>query len=190
MDKSFVEGVLLQRFTSFMKDCIDVDFSLDSVIDPALIKSIAPEWMKQVNSFRGMFSLFQEIIKSDRYVRFNSDKAYLELSMFKDYLASNSNMGLEEDEQIEFLNMLKQMLITEYPGGSGISRGFTMEELYGLTEVADLDIDYDDFADEILYPMAMAGLLVSVGTPFKGKDGFIRRPQPYVPSLRLMLSLD
>ena len=189
MDKAFVEGLLLQRFETFMVGFLDIDFSLESVIDPELIKSIAPEWMKQVNSFRGMFSLFQEVINSDRYVRFNSDKAYLELSMFKDYLASNSDRGLEEDEQIEFLNAFKEMLRSEYPGGSGI-RGFTTEELYNLAEEAGIDIEFDDFAEDILYPMAMAGLIVSVGIPYKGENGFIRRPEPYVPSLKLMLSLD
>ena len=189
MDKPFVEGALIQRFETFMKEFLDVDFSLDTVIDPKLINSIAPEWMKQVNSFRGMFSLFQEVIHSDRYVRFNSDKAYLELSMFKDYLASNSDMGLEEDEQIEFLNAFKEMLRSEYPGGSGI-RGFTTEELYYFAEAADIDIAFDDFAEDILYPMAMSGLIVSVGNPYKGDGGFIRRPEPYVPSLKLMLSLD
>lgn len=189
MDKAFVEGVLLQRFKVFMEEFIDVDFSLESVIDPKLINSIAPEWMKQANSFRGMFSLFQEIINSDRYVRFNSDKAYLELTMFKDYLASDSDMGLDEYEQIEFLTALKEMLRSEYPAGSGI-KGFTTEELYSLAEEAGIDIEFDDFAEDILFPMAMAGLIVSCGIPYKGDDGFIRRPEPYVPSLKLMLSLD
>lgn len=189
MDKKFVEGVLLQRFETFMKEFLDVDFSLESVIDPKLISSIAPEWMKQANSFRGMFSLFQEVVNSDRYVRFNSDKAYLELTMFKDYLASDSDMGLEEDEQIEFLTAFKEMLRSEYPAGSGI-KGFTTEELYNLAEVADIDIEFDDFAEDIIYPLARSGLIVSCGIPYKGNNGFVRRPEPYVPSLKLMLSLD
>ncbi len=190
MDKAFVEGVLEQRFRCFMGNVIDPDFRISSVIDSELIeKHIAPEWMKQVNSFRGMFSLFQEIVNNDKYVRFNNDKAFLELTMFKDYLAGDRSLGLEEEEQIEFLDVFREMLKSEYPGGSGIN-GFTTDELFGLAEEAGLDIEYEDFAEDILYPMATAGLIVSIGIPYKGEDGFVRRPEPYVPSLKLMLSLD
>lgn len=191
MDREFVEGVLVQRFHAFMGEFIDVDFSLDSVIDSELIgRYIAPEWMKNVNSFRGMFSLFQEVVNNDRYVRFNSDKAFLELSMFKEYLADDNSLGLDEEEQQEFLEVFRAMLKSEYADGSGISRGFTVDELYGLVEEADIDVEYEDFAEDILYPMAMSGLIVSVGVPRKGENGFVRRPEPYVPSIKLMLSLD
>lgn len=190
MDRKFVEGVLVQRFETFMGEYLDPGFSLDTNIDPNLINSIAPEWMKQVNSFRGIFSLFQEVVNNDKYVRFNSEKSFLELSMFKEYLAGDNSFGLEEEEQEAFLDVFREMLKTEYKGGAGIGRGFTIDELYELAEMAEIEIDYDDFAEEIIYPMAVAGLIVSVGIPFKGDDGFIRRPQPFVPSLKLMLSLD
>ena len=62
------------------------------------------------------------------------------------------------------------------------------DELYSLAETAGIDIEYDDFAEDILYPLAVAGLLVSVGVPAYENGTFIRRPAPFVPSLKLLLS--
>ena len=188
MDKDFLCGVLNQRFEHFMWNYTEVDFTLDSVIDPQLIQYLAPEWMKSANSFRGIFSLLQEIVNNDKYVRYNCDKAYLELSMFRDYLTNENNLELDEEVQYEFLKVLREYIGSEYFGGSGITRGFTTDELYSLAETAGIDIEYDDFAEDILYPLAVAGLLVSVGVPAYENGTFIRRPAPFVPSLKLLLS--
>ena len=57
--------------------------------------------------------------------------------------------------------------------------------------MGEIDMEYDDFADEILYPLAVSDLLVSTGIPTYDEDDgqFIRRPAPYVPSLKLLLSV-
>lgn len=191
IDRSFLYGVLDQRFRHFMKDYIDVDFCVENVIDPELIDYLSPAWMKMVNSFRGMFSLLQSVVNSDKYIRHNNEKAYLELSMFKEYLADDDALDLDEEVQYEFLDILRDYLRSEFPKGAGITRGFTVDELYQLAQAGEIDIEYDDFADDILYPLAVSDLLISTGIPtYDEKDGrFIRRPAPFVPSLKLLLSV-
>ncbi len=191
LDREFLRGVLNQRFQYFMPDYLDADFCLEDVIDTELINYLSPEWMKTVNSFRGVFSLLQSVVNSDKYVRFNNDKAYLEISMFKEYLTDDDSLDLDEDVQYEFLNVLKKYISSEFPKGVGITSGFTIDELYQLAQMDEIEIEYDDFADEILYPLAVSDLLVSTGIPtYDDNDGrFIRRPAPFVPSLKLLLSV-
>lgn len=191
LDREFLRGVLNQRFEYFMPDYLDADFCLEDVIDAELIKYLSPEWMKTVNSFRGVFSLLQSVVNSDKYVRFNNDKAYLEISMFKEYLADDDSLDLDEEVQYEFLNVLREYLRSEFPKGTGITNGFTIDELYQLVQTGEIDMEYDDFAEEILYPLAVSDLLVSTGVPtYDEEDGqFIRRPAPFVPSLKLLLSV-
>lgn len=188
IDREFLRGVLNQRFQYFMSDFLDADFCLESVIDTELINYLTPEWMNAVNSFRGVFSLLQSVVNSDKYIRYNNDKAYLELSMFQEYLADDDSVNLDDDVQYEFLNLLKEKIRTEFPKGTGITRGFTTDELYELVQMGGIDIEYDDFADEILYPLAVSDLLVSAGIPTYDGGQFIRRPEPFVPSLKLLLS--
>lgn len=191
LDREFLRGVLKQRFEYFMPNYLDVDFCLEDVIDAELINYLSPEWMKTVNSFRGVFSLLQSVVNSDKYVRFNNDKAYLEISMFKEYLADDDSLDLDEEVQYEFLNVLREYLRSEFPKGAGITSGFTVDELYQLAQTGGIDMEYDDFADEILYPLAVSDLLVSTGIPTYDEDDgqFIRRPAPFVPSLKLLLSV-
>lgn len=191
IDRNFLCGVLDQRFRHFMQDYIDADFRLEDVIDTELINYLSPEWMKTVNSFRGVFSLLQSVVNSDKYIRHNNDKAYLEISMFKEYLEDDDNLDLYEDVQCEFLDILKEYICTEFPKGAGITRGFTIDELYQLAQTGEIDIEYDNFADDVLYPLAVSDLLISTGIPtYDEKDGrFIRRPAPFVPSLKLLLSV-
>ena len=189
LDREFLCGVLTNRFEYFMDDCLDADFCFEDVIDPELINYLSPAWMKMVNSFRGVFSLLQSVVNNDKYVRFNNEKAYLEISMFKEYLADDDALELDEEVQYEFLKILKDYLRLEFPKGTGITRGFTIDELYQLAQMGDLDIEYDDFADDILYPLAVADLLISTGIPTYNDGQFIRRPAPFVPSLKLLLSV-
>ena len=189
LDREFLRGVLNQRFQYFMPNYLDADFCVDNVIDTELLNYLSPAWMKMVNSFRGVFSLLQSVVNSDKYVRFNNDKAYLEISMFKEYLADDDSLDLDEDVQYEFLEILKEYLRSEFPKGVGITRGFTIEELYQLAQMGEIDIEYDDFADEILYPLAVSDLLVSTGIPTYNGVQFIRRPAPFAPSLKLLLSV-
>ena len=189
LDREFLRGVLTQRFEYFMSDVLDVDFCLDDVIDLEVINYLSPAWMKMVNSFRGVFSLLQGVVNSDKYVRFNNEKAYLERSMFKEYLADDDALELDEEVQYEFLNILRDYLRSEFPKGTGITRGFTIDELYQFAQMGGLDIEYDDFAEDILYPLAVSDLLISTGIPTYSDGQFIRRPEPFVPSLKLLLSV-
>lgn len=191
IDRDFLRGVLNQRFQTFMKEYLDADFCIENVIDPELIDYLSPTWMKMVNSFRGVFSLLQSVVNSDKYIRHNNDKAYLEFSMFKEYLAADEDLDLDEGIQYEFLQMLREYLRSEFPKGAGITRGFTADELYQLAQMGGIDIEYDNFADDILYPLAVSDLLISTGIPTYDDDNnqFIRRPAPFVPSLKLLLSV-
>lgn len=191
IDRAFLCGVLKQRFRHFMSDYLDADFCLEDVIDAELIDYLSPAWMKMVNSFRGVFSLLQSVVNDDKYVRFNNDKAYLELSMFKEYLADDDSLDLDDDVQYEFVEILREYISSEFLKGGGITRGFTVDELYQLAQTGEIDIEYDDFAEEILYPLAVSDLLISTGVPtYDEEDGrFIRRPAPFVPSLKLLLSV-
>ena len=189
IDRDFLLGVLNQRFQHFMPDYLEVDFCIENVIDIELINYLSPAWMKMVNSFRGVFSLLQSVVNSDKYVRHNNDKAYLEISMFKEYLDDDDNLDLDSDVQYEFLKIMRQYLRSEFPNGVGITRGFTIDELYQLAQMGEIDIEYDNFADDILYPFAVSDLLISTGIPTYNDGQFIRRPAPFVPSLKLLLSI-
>lgn len=135
--------------------------------------------------------MLQSVVNNEKYVRFNNDKAYLGISMFKEYLTDDDSLNLDNDVQYEFLKILREYLRSEFPKGVGIERGFTIDELYQLTQMGEIDIEYDDFADEILYPLAVSELLVSTGIPtYDDSEGqFVRRPAPFVPALKLLLSV-
>jgi len=128
------------------------------------------------------------VVNCDKYVKYNSSKAYLELSMFKEFLSDDDGEDLDTEEQIEFLRLLKEMIAGSYPKGSGITHGFQKDELYQLAQNGGIDVEYDDFYEDILNPLALGGYLVSTGIPTYQDGEFIRRPEPYVPSLRLLLA--
>ena len=189
LNREFLCGALNQRFQYFMSEYLDADFCLENVIDTELINYLSPEWMKTVNSFRGIFSLLQSVVNSDKYVRYNNDKAYLELSMFKEYMDDDGSLDLDNDVQYEFFKILREYIRSQFPKGVGITRGFTVDELYRLAQMGEINVEYNAFADEILYPLAVSDLLVSTGIPTYNNGQFIRRPAPFVPSLKLLLSV-
>lgn len=189
IDRDFLCGSTMQRFLKFMSDMVNEDFRLEEVLDPQLMEYLTPEWMLSVNNFRGIFSLLQDVVNCDKYVKYNSSKAYLELSMFKEFLSDDDMENLDTEEQVEFLKLLKKFIATQYPKGAGITRGFQKDELYQLAQSGGIDVEYDDFAKDILNPLALGDYLVSTGIPTYQDGEFIRRPEPYVPSLRLLLAI-
>lgn len=188
IDRDFLCGSTKERFIKFMPDMVDKDFRLEDVLDPQLLDYLTPPWMMSVNSFRGIFSLLQDVVSCDKYVKYNSSKAYLELSMFKEFLSDDDTENLDTEEQIEFLRLLKEFIAIQYPKGVGITRGFQKDELYQLAQNGGIDVEYDEFAEDILNPLALGNYLVSMGIPTYQDGEFIRRPEPYVPSLRLLLA--
>lgn len=188
LDRGFLRGALEQRFQAFLGDFLDPGFTVEDVIDPALLELLTPDWMRQVNSFRGVFSLLQSVVRNDKLVKYNSSKAYLELSMVMEHLKNDDEYPFDTEEQGRFLELLREYIREVYPKGSGITRGFDLDELYSLAENDSMEIGYDDFAEEILYPLATEGYLVSTGIPVYEDGEFIRRPLPLVPSLKLLLS--
>lgn len=188
LDRDFLRGALLARFKNFLREYIDPDFTVEDVIDPALLEMLTPDWMLQVNSFRGVFSLLQSVVRNDMLIRYNSSRAYLELSMVIEHLNNYDEDSFDTEEQGRFLKLLRVYIQEVYPKGSGIMRGFTLEELYQLADSDGMEIKYDAFAEEILYPLAQGGYLVSTGIPTYENGQFIRRPLPLVPSLKLLLS--
>lgn len=187
LDEGFLRGVLNKRFGIFLKKEVGEDFQLEDVIAPDLLRAFTGEWIWPVNNFRGIFSLLQSVTDDDNLVRFNSNPARLELSMVMERLVSEED-ELDTAEQEDFLNLLRAYIREVYPLGSGLTRGFELSELYTLAEQGNLGVDYEDFADDILYPLAQAGYLISTGIPYYREGAFIRRPLPMVPSLRLLLS--
>lgn len=187
IDKNFLKGVLEQRFKYFLNL---EEFQVDQVLEPGLLDYLAPDWMKSVNSFRGIFSLFQKIVADDRCVRYNSDEAYFTVEVFRDFLCRNQDLQLDENQR-RFWEVLCEYLREIYPKGNGITSGFTDTELYELAKNSGICIDENAFKGEILYPFAASDLLVSTGIPeyLAESREFVRRPAPYVPSLRLLLSV-
>lgn len=187
IDEVFLRGTLEQRFHHFLGDLLEEDFSLDQVMAPDLLRAFTPEWILSVNNFRGIFSLLQAVVGDDRLVKFNSTAVRLELSMVMEHLQREA-VELDTEEQEEYLEVLRSYLRANYPMGKGLVRGFQMDELYQLAENAGIDVEYDDFAEDILYPLAVEGLLISNGIPVFQNGTFVRRPLPLVPSLKLLLS--
>ncbi len=187
MDKVFLKGVLEERFKHFL----DLkEFQIEEVMEEELLDYLAPGWMKSVNSFRGIFSLLQQVVANEKYVRYNGEKAFLTVEMVHDFLCNDDNLQLDT-EQRKFFELFCEYMKEMYPKGSGITTGFKVEELYDLAKNGGINKNLQEFTEDILYPFATADLLVSTGVPeYEGKgSSFIRRPAPYVPSLRLLLSL-
>ena len=186
MDKKFLKGVIEQRFKHFLNL---KEFQIEEVMETELLDYLAPNWMKAVNSFRGMFSLMQQVVANENYIRYNNEKAFLTVDMFYDFLCKDSLLELDK-EQEKFLEILRTYIKEVYPKGNGITIGFTIEELYELAMNNGLQKNLPEFTEDFLYPFATADLLVSVGVPQYEGEGtsFVRRPAPYVPSLRLLLS--
>lgn len=187
MDREFLQGVLEQRFKHFLELN---EFEIDEIIEPKLLDYLAPDWMKQVNTFRGIFSLLQQVTADERYIRFNGEKAFLTVDMVHDLLCKEDTMQMDKVQSC-FLELLCDYIRKMYPKGNGITVGFTSEELYDLAEKGGINIGFQEFTKNILYPFATANLLVSTGVPEYEEVGgsFVRHPAPYLPSLRLLLSL-
>lgn len=188
IDQKFLKGVLEQRFKHYLKDNVAEDFIIEEIIEPDLLDYLAPDWMKPINSFRGIFSLLQQIVTDENCVRFNSDKAFLTVDMFRSFLSKDIGLVLNRDQRI-FLDILREYLKEMYPKGSGITVGFTAEELFELVENSGISMGLQEFMDDILVPFATSSLLVSTGIPGYDNNRFTRYPAPYVPSLRLLLSI-
>lgn len=187
MDRAFLQGVLEQRFRYFLRTG---EFEIDEIIEPKLLDYLAPDWMKQVNTFRGIFSLLQQVTADERYIRYNGEKAFLTVDMVHDLLCKEDTMQMDKVQSC-FLELLCDYIRKMYPKGNGITVGFTSEELYDLAKKGGINIGLQEFTKNILYPFATANLLVSTGVPeYEGNgSSFVRHPEPYVPSLRLLLSL-
>lgn len=188
MDRDFLKGVLEQRFKLYMGQSVGEDFQIEEIMEMDLLDYLAPEWMKSVNSFRGMFSLLQQIVADENCIRFNSEKAFLTVDMFRDFLGKDIGLDLDKNQK-KFLAVLREYLKEMYPNGAGITVGFTVDELFELVKSSGISMGVQEFMEDILEPFAMSNLLVSTGIPEYADDRFIRRPAPYVPSLRLLLSI-
>lgn len=188
IDRNFLKGMLEQRFKIFLKESVAEDFQIEEIIEPDLLDYLAPDWMKSVNSFRGMLSLLQQIVADENCVRFNSDKAFLTVDMFRSFLSKDTGLILDRNQRI-FLEILQEYLKEMYPKGSGITVGFTENELFELAGNTGISMGMQKFMEDILDPFAASNLIVSTGVPEYNNNKFVRRPAPYVPSLRLLLSI-
>lgn len=188
IDQKFLKGVLEQRFRNYLKESVTEDFQIEEIMEPELLNYLAPDWMKSVNNFRGMFSLLQQMVADENCVRFNSDKAFLTVDMFKSFLSKDTGLVLDRNQRI-FLDILQDYLQEMYPKGRGITVGFNESELYELARNGGISMGMQEFIRDILEPFATIDLLVSTGIPEYENNVFIRRPAPYVPSLRLLFSI-
>lgn len=187
MDRDFLKGVLEQRFRHFLSL---KEFEIDEVMEPELLDYLTPDWMKPVNTFRGIFSLLQQVTANEKYIRYNGERAYFTVDMVHDFLCKDDIRQLDRNQN-NFLELLCDYIREMYPKGNGITVGFQREELYDLAKKGGMNIGLQEFTENVLYPFATANLLVSTGIPeYEGSGStFVRRPAPYVPSLRLLLSL-
>lgn len=189
IDREFLKEVLEKRFEHFFEE-LEKEFEIEEVIEGELLDYLTPEWMKSVNSFRGIFSLLQQVVSDEKCIRFNGNRAYVTVDMVRSYLDSERNRRMSKNQK-KFLMCLQEYLRETYPKGRGITLGFSVEELYELAINNDISIDIEEFSVDILQIFAKNDLLVSTGIPIYERDRnkFVRRPAPYVPSLKLLLSI-
>ena len=108
--------------------------------------------------------------------------------MFRSFLSKDTGLILDRNQRI-FLEILQEYLKEMYPKGSGITVGFTENELFELAGNTGISMGMQKFMEDILDPFAASNLIVSTGVPEYNNNKFVRRPAPYVPSLRLLLSI-
>ena len=183
LNAGFFEGALVARIGKFLKGEVDIaSFTIDKLIEPGLMRLLTPEWMSNGNSFRRVFSFLQilaaKLPQNDNPCTFTLDMAYERLQ----------EVYFEEEQQEEFFQVFLEYIRERHPDGVGIGEGLFDETLFNLARGVGFQ-DMDEFRDVILEPYTKNGLFVSLGIPYYDDSSkkFIRRPQPYVPSLECML---
>lgn len=181
IDEDFFKGVLDMRFRHFLED--KYDFELESIMEPELIRYLVPDWMKNVNNFRSIFSVLQGIVSEMKY---NSERVYLTVEQLQDFFHKDREY-LFDDYQKRYYIELKQYIKTAYPNGNNIGEGFSEIKLYELANAGGMNMSIHTFREDILEPFSAMGLLISCGIPRYENSKFVRRPGPYLPSLRLII---
>ena len=182
LNVGFFEGALVARITKFLPEVNIETFAIDKFIEPDLMRLLTPEWISNGNSFRRVFSflhvLAAKLPKDDDICTFTLDMACKRLQ----------EIEFEEECAENYFEVLLDYIRNKHPEGIGIHEGFSDETLFNLACGVGFQ-DMDEFRDVILEPYTKNSLLVSVGIPYYDDSSkkFIRRPQPYVPSLECML---
>ncbi len=178
VDRDFIELVLNDRMKEYLKQEYD-----GLMIEQDLMQLITAPELVRVNSFRDILAFLSTL--SGR-LPFNGKECRFTMEMAHEWLDEEYDAGIVSDEQEEFLDRIIDKIENEYPQCVGLQDGFGREELFHLMNHKFSDIE--SFSNELLYPMAATGILYSAGIPKVDENGeFVRRPEPYYPSIPLRL---
>ena len=178
LDKSFLEGVLNTRLKQYLK-------KQDSIVDKELMDLTLPKGMMPAASFRTFLTMFSGLV---RLLPADNSPCKLTLELAREWSEEDFPV-LSTERQNDFLNLLLDYLVEKHPNGAGLGAGMETSMLYGLAEnISPKFNSVEEFEKEIIDPFTRMELLIAMGFPYRDDRGkFIRRPEPFLPSIQLLL---
>ncbi len=178
LNREFLEGAIRQRLVFYIKTR-----SPEDIIEPELYDLLVPNALAPVASFRTIFSFLQQLTN---LLPLNQEHCHIGMPLARQWVQQEFDPMIASDEQADFLNLLLDLIASKHPRGADLNQGWTKEQLFlqGKVDYATIE----EFNTEIIEPFTRTGLLISTGIPFfSDEEGFVRRPEPFYPSIPLLL---
>jgi hypothetical protein len=179
LNKEFLQGVIKQRLSRYL----DIEKPED-IIEESLYKILVPDELAPVASFRSVLSFLERVV---RLLPVNSKPCKITPDLAKDWVEKEYDPAIYSDKQEDFLNNLLDFISENHPGGSGLMQGLTEDNLFMMGRKAGYK-SKEEFHSDIIEPFTRNEVLISKGIPYCNEKGeFIRRPEPFYPSIPLLL---
>lgn len=178
LNAEFLKGVLRQRIKEYVKK------EVDNIVEDALMDILTPKWTVNGASFRTILTFFSKLVRT---LPANNAECIIRLDVAKKWVEDIFDPALDTEKQVIYLNLLLDYIAEKHPNGCGLDNGLSTIELFSIAYEAGYK-DIEEFKKEIIEPFTRNELLVSTGMPYLDERGvFVRRPEPYVPSIMIML---
>ncbi|MCX6579203.1 MAG: hypothetical protein NT166_03380 [Candidatus Aminicenantes bacterium] len=181
LDRIFLKGILESRISTFLNRK-----NPEPIVDEALMNILVPEEMTPVATFRTILTMLARLV---RRLPANNEPCMVTLDTAKKWVQEEYDPNLETYRQEDYLNILLDYFNREYPGGKGLQNGLKTKQLFDVA--SETKTKYEsiaEFESEIIVPFTRNELLISNGVPFLNEKGdFVRRPEPFLPSIPLLL---
>ncbi len=180
LDRKFLNGVINQRIKYYMGK------NVKSIISEELFSILTPEGLAVISSFRAILTFLAQLV---RRIPANNEECLLTLDIATEWVKDEFDPLLDSDKQAEFLKLFQCFISQNHPKGKGLNGGLTTDELFFRIGKDAGFKDINEFEDEIIRPFTSNELLISKGIPYysKEKKEFIRRPEPFLPSIQMLL---
>lgn len=179
LDKTFLQGVVRQRLEYYLEGKRQ-----DDLIDDDLYDVLVPDELAAISSFRAVLSILERISK---FLPVNNDPCKITLDLARQWIQEEYDPLIDTQRQEDFLNLLLDFIAENHRRCSGLTHGLGRQQLFSMGKRFGF-ADMSQFEEEIIEPFTRNEILVSKGVPGCDPNGiFIRRPEPFYPSIPLLL---